>query len=78
MAPPFLTSAQDGSGQLHSPTVLLPEKQVSHPSYGKLDGRQSRSGRNGTRYYVVVGLHINGSGPRVSDCAYAVVARNCQ
>jgi hypothetical protein len=45
MAPPFLTSALVGSGQLHGPAAYPPRRKIHrHPSARKLGGPQNRYG----------------------------------
>jgi hypothetical protein len=45
--PSFSTSAIDGSGQLHAPAALLPEKSPQYPLDRRLDGPQSWFGHYG-------------------------------
>jgi hypothetical protein len=50
----FLTSALDGSGQLHAPAALTPSKSPRYPLDRKLGGPQSRSGSGGEKYPIIV------------------------
>jgi hypothetical protein len=74
IAPPFLTSALDGSGELHTPAALpLGEEPPQYPLNKRLSGPQSRSGRCGEqKNHALPGIEPGPSSPSLISPLYFV------